>query len=112
MTMKMLAEELNLHESTIARTVSSKYLNSPRGIFPLRAFFTTKYVSNEGENMSSRTVIDAILEILQKEDKHHPLSDEKISALLKEQGIPCARRTVTKYRLQLQIGNTQQRRKF
>lgn len=110
--MKTLADELNLHESTIARTVSNKYLNSPRGIFPLRAFFTTKYVSEEGEDLSATTVKQAILDLIAKEDKHHPLSDEKISQFLKEKGIPCARRTVAKYRLLLQIGNTQQRRKF
>lgn len=110
--MKTLADELNLHESTIARTVSNKYINSPRGIFPLRAFFTTKYTSEEGEDLSATTVKQAILDLIAKEDKNHPISDEKISQSLKEMGIPCARRTIAKYRLILQIGNTQQRRKF
>lgn len=110
--MKTLAEELNVHESTIARTVSQKYIDSPRGIFPLKSFFTAKYVSDEGQDISARTVKDAILDLLEKEDKHHPLSDEKISVILKEQGIPCARRTVAKHRIALNIGNTQQRRKF
>jgi RNA polymerase sigma-54 factor len=112
LTMKTLADELNLHESTIARTVSNKYINSPRGIFPLRDFFTNKYVSEKGQDLSSTTVKEAILDMINKEDKHHPLSDEKISLLLKQKGIPCARRTVAKYRLELQLGNTQQRRKF
>lgn len=112
LTMKVLAEELNVHESTIARTVSNKYLNSPRGLFPLRAFFTTKYVSEEGEDLSAKTVKDAILELIAHENKQQPLSDEKISILLKQKGIPCARRTVAKYRLALQIGNAQQRKKF
>jgi len=112
MTMKSMAEELNVHESTIARTVSNKYISSPRGIFPLRDFFTAKYVLDEGEDLSSRTVKEEILEVIKKEDKQHPLSDEKISLRLKEKGIPCARRTVTKYREILQIGNTQQRRKY
>lgn len=112
MTMKSMAEELNVHESTIARTVSNKYISSPRGIFPLRDFFTAKYVLDKGEDLSSRTVKEEILDVINKEDKHHPLSDEKISLRLKEKGIPCARRTVTKYRELLQIGNTQQRRKY
>ncbi len=112
LTMKTVADELNMHESTIARSVSHKYINSPRGIFPLKFFFTTKYVSDRGDDISSRTVKDAISEILAKEDKQHPLSDEKISAILKERGVPCARRTVAKHRIALQIGNTQQRRKF
>lgn len=112
LTMKTLADELNLHESTIARTVSNKYIFSPRGLFPLRSFFTNKYVSEEGLDLSSRTVKDEILDLIANEDKNHPLSDEKLSLMLKEKGITCARRTVAKYRGVLNIGNTQQRRKF
>lgn len=112
LTMKTLADELNVHESTIARTVANKYINSPRGLLPLRAFFTNKYVSEEGDDLSSSTVRETILELLAEEDKKHPLSDEKISTLLKQKGITCARRTVAKYRTALNIGNTQQRRKF
>jgi RNA polymerase sigma-54 factor len=112
LTMKTLADELQVHESTIARTVSNKYIYSPRGLFPLRSFFTNKYVSEEGKGLSSTTVKQAILAFINQEDKQHPLSDQKISTLLKKQGIHCARRTVAKYRLASQIGNTQQRRKF
>lgn len=112
LTMKAIAEELNLHESTIARTVSNKYLYCPRGLFPLRSFFTNKYVSQEGLDLSSNTVKEAILELIHQEDQKHPLSDEKISSLLKNKGIICARRTVAKYRDMFHIGNTQQRRKF
>jgi RNA polymerase sigma-54 factor len=112
LTMKTLADELNVHESTIARTVSNKYLYSPRGLLPLRAFFTNKYISEEGEDLSSTTVKQSILDLIATEDKRYPLSDEKISILLKQKGIPCARRTIAKYRFALQIGNAQQRRKF
>lgn len=112
LTMKAVADELNLHESTIARTVANKYVNSPRGIFPLRSFFTNKYLTDSGEVLSSKTVKDAMMRILEGEDKCHPLSDAKISNLLKKEGITCARRTVAKYRLAYQIGNTQQRKKY
>jgi RNA polymerase sigma-54 factor len=112
LTMQAVADELNLHESTIARTVSNKYIYSPRGLFPLRTFFTNKYVSAEGEDLSSSTVKQTILNMITQEDKRHPFSDEKISLFLKQKGIRCARRTVAKYRLALKIGNTQQRRKF
>lgn len=112
LTMKTLAEELQVHESTIARTVSNKYIYSPRGLMSLRDFFTSGYNSDQGGNLSSRTVREAISEIVETENKQHPLSDEKICALLKEKGMPCARRTVAKYRHELQIGNAQQRRKF
>jgi RNA polymerase sigma-54 factor len=112
LTMKMIAEELDVHESTIARTVSNKYIYTPKGLFSLRSFFTTKYISEEGEDLSASTIKQAIAEMIEQEDKQHPLSDEKISSLLKEKGIPCARRTVAKYRTALKIGNAQQRRKY
>lgn len=112
LTMKTLAEELDLHESTIARTVSNKYIASPRGLLPLRAFFTSGYVSEEGEDLSSKTVREAIVELIKSEDPQHPYSDETISGLLKKKGILCARRTIAKYRTELKIGNTTQRKKF
>ncbi|MBA3721280.1 MAG: RNA polymerase factor sigma-54 [Parachlamydiaceae bacterium] len=112
LTMKTLAEELNVHESTIARTVSYKYIDCPRGLIPLRSFFTTEYIADNGDLLSSKTVQQAILDVIKNEDKNHPYSDEKISSLLKEKGIPCARRTVAKYRGVLSVGNTLQRKKF
>lgn len=112
LTMKVLADELNLHESTIARAVSRKYIDTPRGLFPLRAFFTSSLSTNQGEVISSKTARDILQEIIAHEDKEHPFSDEAISSLIKERGIQCARRTVAKYREALKIGNTQQRRKF
>ena len=68
LTMKTLADELNVHESTIARAVSNKYINCPRGILPLRSFFTNAYCTNEGD-ISSQTVRDVLMEIIQSEDK-------------------------------------------
>ena len=112
LTMKALAEELNLHESTIARTVSNKYINTPRGLLLLRSFFTAEYVSDQGESLSSNTIQNVILDIINNEDKHSPISDERISVILKERGMPCARRTVAKHRANMGFGNTQQRRKF
>lgn len=112
LTMKALAEELEVHESTIARTVSNKYIDTPRGILPLRAFFTTEYKASDGAQLSSKTIQEAIEDLINKENKRHPFSDEKISNILQEQGIPCARRTVAKHRALLNIGNTQQRRRF
>lgn len=111
LTMQTIAEELNVHESTVARIVANKYLYCPKGLFSLRDFFTTKYVSDEGEDLSSATVKQSIIDLIEKEDKQHPLSDEKLSALLKQKGISCARRTVAKYRTILQIASTTQRKK-
>jgi RNA polymerase sigma-54 factor len=112
LTMKALAEELSLHESTIARTVSNKYIDTPRGLLPLRGFFTTEYVSDEGVPLSSNTILESILEAIKNEDKRLPLSDEKISMILKERGMTCARRTVAKHRASLGLGSALQRKKF
>lgn len=112
LTMKMVAEELGLHESTIARAVANKYVDSPKGLLPLRSFFTNAFTSQEGEEISAKTVREVLLDIIQNEDKHKPLSDQAISQKIKEMGISCARRTVAKFRAALNIGNAQQRRKF
>ena len=112
LTMKILSEELSLHESTIARAVANKYIDCPRGLLPLRSFFTNAIVNDEGEDISSNTVKNVLLDIIHNEDKHKPLSDEAISKMIKAKGINCARRTVAKDLAALNIGNTQQRRKF
>ncbi|PJD96309.1 MAG: RNA polymerase sigma-54 factor [Parachlamydia sp.] len=112
LTMKVVAENLNLHESTIARAVSGKYVETPRGIFPFRFFFTNAYLTSEGTDISSETVRNTIQTIIEKEDKSKPLSDHKISEKLRLSGIECARRTIAKYRGELNIGNAQQRRSF
>jgi len=110
LTMKTVAEELELHESTVARAVANKYVDSPRGLLSLRSFFTNALVTDQGDDISSSTVKDALLEILDAENKKKPLSDDAISKKLKEKGIHCARRTVAKYRTQFGIGNASQRR--
>ncbi|CDR34543.1 RNA polymerase factor sigma-54 [Criblamydia sequanensis] len=106
-----LAKDLELHESTIARAVSSKYLSCDRGIFALRNFFSVAYTAANGEDISSKTIKDLIESLIKEEDKGLPLSDEVISQKLREQGIFCARRTVAKYRKSLQLGNTKQRKR-
>jgi RNA polymerase sigma-54 factor len=112
MIMKEIAEELSFNESTIARAVGGKYLQTPRGVYALKSFFTNSYTTSGGESLSSQTVKEALKRIINKEDKQHPLSDEAISSNLKKEGIPCARRTVSKYRRELQIGSASQRKKF
>lgn len=112
LTMKVVAEDLELHESTIARAVSNKYLNSPRGLLPLRSFFTNALETEKGEDISSSTARDMLRKIIQGEDKKRPLSDDAIARLMNKQGIKCARRTVAKYRGELGLGNAQQRRQY
>lgn len=112
LTMKTVAEELDLHESTIARAVANKYIDTPRGLYPLRYFFTNTFVTDQGDDISAKTVKDVLLEIVKNEDKQKPLSDQSISRLIKLRGISVARRTVAKYRQELNIGNASQRKKF
>lgn len=112
MTMRQIAEELDVHESTIARAVSHKYVETPRGILPLRFFFSNAYTTKGGEDISSKTVREELKKMIEGENKKMPLSDEKLSQLLQRKGIPCARRTVAKYRIEMQIGNASQRKEY
>lgn len=112
LTMKMVAQELELHESTIARAVANKYADTPRGMLPLHFFFGSSYQVDNGMNLSSNGVKAALLELIQKEDKNHPLSDQELAKNLRERGIHCARRTISKHRQSLKIGNTRQRRQY
>jgi len=112
MTMIEIAEELSLHESTIGRAVSNKYINTPKGLKLLRSFFTNAYVVEDGTNISSQTVKNEVHEIIKNENKRKPLSDEIISNMLEKKGIPCARRTIAKYRYALNLGNAKQRKTY
>lgn len=102
-----IAQELEVHESTVSRTVKDKYLECRWGVFELKYFFSNK--TSEGNNCNVLTVIR---EIVQNEDKRKPLSDAKIAKRLEEQGILISRRTVAKYREQLSIPNTQMRKEY
>lgn len=108
--MKDVAFKLSLHESTIVRAVANKYVSTPRGVFPLRFFFTHGYLSDHGEGISSFTIKEQVREIIEQEDRNSPFSDEMITTILKEKGFSCARRTVAKYRSELGIGNTTERK--
>lgn len=109
MTMREVAKELSLSESTITRAVSNKYISTPRGILELRKFFTSKLISKTGELISNQTAKDLLLQLISSEDKKHPYSDQVLSELLSKQGIPCARRTMAKYRKELKVETAHQR---
>ena len=80
-----------------------KYAQTKWGTFPLRFFFTDSYTTGEGEEMSTRKIKMALKAVIEKEDKSKPLSDEALTKLMKEKGFPIARRTIAKYREQLNI---------
>lgn len=112
LTMNDLADELNLHATTISRAVAGKYVLTPHGLMEMRAFFAAGYQTSDGKTVSNAGVRETMQELIQKENPAKPLSDDAIAKALKAQGIPVARRTVAKYREQLGILPSHLRRKF
>ncbi len=110
--MSDLAAELGCDPSTISRTVADKYMQTPRGIFPLRYFFTGGTESDDGQSIGWDRVKSRVRDIVDAEDRKNPLSDDQVAALLKEEGIEISRRTVAKYRQQLDIPAARQRKEF
>jgi RNA polymerase sigma-54 factor len=110
--MSDMAEELECDPSTISRTVAGKYVQTPRGIFPMRYFFTGGLTSSSGETTSWDSVKAAMERIIAEENKKDPLNDDQIAELLSQRGTAISRRTVAKYRQQLNIPSARQRRKF
>ena len=103
LTMVQVAEVVGVHETTVSRAVSGKYMQTPQGIFEMKYFFTAGIQTATGEGMSNTSVKDMIAEMFRKEDPSKPLSDQEIVKMLQEKGIVIARRTVAKYRSELNI---------
>ena len=112
MTMKEVADAVGVHETTVSRAVSGKYMATPQGIFEMKYFFTPGYQTAGGESLSNTSVKEAILDLVKREDGNQPLSDNEIVEILSERGIPIARRTVAKYRSELNILPSHMRRKY
>ncbi|NCT40137.1 MAG: RNA polymerase factor sigma-54 [Alphaproteobacteria bacterium] len=106
-----IAEEIEMHESTVSRVTTNKYIGTPRGIFELKFFFSTALISEDGTSHSSESIKARIKTLTDEEDPKKILSDDKIVDILKSEGIDIARRTVAKYREALHIGSSVQRRK-
>jgi len=111
--MQFIADRVSVHVSTVSRAISDKYMQTPRGVLPLKFFFTGGTVNAEsGEAESILAVKQKVRDVVDQEEKHNPLSDEDIALKLKQMGYDIARRTVTKYRKQMQILSSRQRRAF
>jgi RNA polymerase sigma-54 factor len=110
--MILVADQLGIHVATVSRAVSEKWIQTPRGVFLLRRFFSGGTQSAEGEDMSWDAVKEKLKTIIGDENKDNPLNDDEIVEKLKEQGIELARRTVAKYRKILNIPTARQRRQF
>ncbi len=112
MTMGEIANAIGVHETTVSRAVSGKYMATPQGIFEMKYFFTSGYQTATGESMSNTSVKEAVFDLVKHEDGNAPLSDQEIVEILTERGIPIARRTVAKYRTELNILPSHMRRKY
>jgi RNA polymerase sigma-54 factor len=103
LTMVQIAEVVGVHETTVSRAVSGKYIQTPQGIFEMKYFFTAGIQTASGDGMSNTSVKDMIAEIFKQEDQGKPLSDQAVVRMLQDKGIVIARRTVAKYRTELNI---------
>lgn len=112
LTMNDIADQLNLHATTVSRAVAGKYIFTPHGLMEMRAFFATGYLTTDGAEVSNAGVREAILQIIAQENPAKPLSDEALAKHLMDQGIEVARRTVAKYREQLNVLPSHLRKAF
>ena len=107
----MVADEIDMHESTVSRVTSNKFLSCERGTFELKYFFTSGVASSDGEGASSEAVKARIKALIDAEDPKKILSDDTLVTMLKAEGFDLARRTVAKYREAMGIGSSVQRRR-
>ena len=111
MILKDIAEAVGMHESTISRVTSGKYMHTPRGVFELRYFFSSQVEGADGSGTSSTAIRAKIRKLVKEEDTESPLSDGRIADLLSGEGIPVARRTIAKYREAMGIAPSNERRR-
>ncbi len=112
LTLKQVADMIGMHESTVSRVTTHKYVQTPRGLFELKYFFTSGLESSDGMDISSLTVKERIKELVSQEPARKPYSDQKIMQILTQDGLSIARRTIAKYREELRIPSASQRRKL
>jgi len=112
LVLRDVAEDIEMHESTVSRVTTNKYVQTPQGLFELKYFFNSGINTADGDAVASESVKSRIKEIVAAEDPKKPFSDQKIVALLKKQDINIARRTVTKYREMLGIGSSTERKRL
>ena len=112
LTLKQIADELGIHESTVSRSVNGKYMQTPRGLFEIKYFFTSGVAGSDGLGIASESVKTFIREIIEKEDPKAPCADQAISEMLCARGIEISRRTVAKYRDEMNIASSSKRKRY
>ena len=110
MMLKDIAEEIGMHLSTVSRVVNRKYAHTPQGVIELRRFFTEGMLNEDGEEVSTRIIKLRIKKIIEEEDSHNPITDDQIVKVLSKEGIKLSRRTVAKYRDQMSIPGSRERK--
>ena len=111
LTLREVAEVINMHESTVSRVTNEKYVQTPRGVLPLKFFFSSGLSTSGGEDVSARGIKAQIQKLVDEEDAKHPLTDQAIVNILKDSGVQIARRTVAKYRDQLGVLSARMRKR-
>lgn len=112
LNLKQIADEVGIHESTVSRSINGKYMQSPRGVFEIKYFFSSGVSGNQGEGISSQSIKTMIKEIVAGEDAKTPYSDQDIVKILEEKDVKISRRTVAKYRDELNILSSSKRKRF
>jgi RNA polymerase sigma-54 factor len=112
LTLQQVASEIGMHESTVSRVTTNKYVQTPRGVFELKFFFSSSLGTQDGGEVSAKSAKDKIRRIIEAESAKSPLSDQKIADMLKKDGLNIARRTVAKYREQLNILPARMRKQY
>ena len=112
LTMREIADMVGVHESTVSRAISGKYVQTPRGVFELKFFFQSGLENVNGTMTSAESTKKLIREIIEGEDSYNPLSDQKIADILKQKGISISRRTVAKYREEMGILSSNKRKRY
>jgi RNA polymerase sigma-54 factor len=112
LVLRDVAEDIEMHESTVSRVTTNKYVQTPQGLFELKYFFNSGINTTGGDSVASESVKSKIKELIAEENTRKPYSDQKIVDLLRDQGIDIARRTVTKYREMLGVGSSTQRKRL
>ncbi|HEX7530030.1 MAG TPA: RNA polymerase factor sigma-54 [Pyrinomonadaceae bacterium] len=110
MMLKDIAEDIGMHLSTVSRVVNRKYAHTPQGVIELRRFFTEGMLNEEGEEVSTRIIKLQIKKLIEEEDSHNPITDDQVVKILVKDGIKLSRRTVAKYRDQMSIPGSRERR--
>ena len=112
LTLKQIADELGIHESTVSRSINGKYMQTPRGLFEIKYFFTSGVTGQDGSSIASESIKTIIREMIENEDPKSPLFDQAIADSMEECGIEISRRTIAKYRDEMNIPSSTKRKRF